>query len=151
MDRLFNSTFENSNRLMILLDECDMPKTLDWLYIVDFMAVYSATFGINDQNLNGNNSYQFSEFASHRENIKEALKNLVLTGTAQAVGYNSGISYIVTPEGEEFCKSLSGVYAREYRENVRMVIKTIGEKSERTLIEEIYRISGAHFREEVIP
>ena len=104
MDKLFNSTFENSLRLLILLDEYDMPQTLDMLYVVDFMTVYSATFGITDQNLNGDNEYKFSVFASHREGVKEALKELVLDGTAQAVSYKEGLSYIITPEGEDFCE-----------------------------------------------
>ena len=63
MGRLFNSTFENSLRLLILLDEYDMPKSLDMLYAVDFMTLYSASFGITDQNLNGDNDYKFSVFA----------------------------------------------------------------------------------------
>ena len=65
MDRLFNSTFENSLRLLILLDEYDMPKSLDMLYAVDFMSLYGASFGITDQNLNGDNDYKFSVFFPH--------------------------------------------------------------------------------------
>ena len=76
MDRLFNSTFENSLRLLILLDEYDMPQTLDMLYAVDFMTIYSEPFGLSEQNLNGDNDLKFSEFASQRDLVKEALKEL---------------------------------------------------------------------------
>ena len=75
MDRLFNSTFENSLRLLILLDEYDMPQTLDMLYAVDFMTIYSKPFGLSEQNLNGDNDLKFSEFASQRDLVKEALKD----------------------------------------------------------------------------
>lgn len=150
MDSLFNSTFENSLRLLILLDEYDFPQTLDMLYVVDFMVLYSASFGITKKNLNGDNDYKFSVFASHRESIKEALRELVLNGTAQVVGFNNGLSYIITPEGEDFCGSLDSVYAREYRENAKEVIKTIGNKSERVLIDEIYKLSGESFQLEEI-
>ena len=148
MDRLFNSTFENSLRLLILLDEYDMPQTLDKLYVVDFMSLYSASLGVNDQNLNGDNEYKFSVFASHRGSVKEALRELVLNGTAQAVNYNSGLAYIITPEGEDFCKSLSSGYAKEYRENARAVIKTIANQSERELISAIYKLSAKSFHGE---
>ena len=149
MGRLFNSTFENSLRLLILLDEYDMPQTLDMLYAVDFMALYSASFGVTDQNLNGDNDYKFSVFASHRECVKEALKELVLNGTAQAVSYKSGLSYIITPEGEDFCKSLSSEYAREYRKNAHSVIEVTMNQSERVLISAIYKMSAKSFRGEV--
>ena len=82
MDRLFNSTFENSLRLLLLLDEYDMPQTLDMLYAVDFMTIYSEPFGLSEQNLNGDNDLKYSEFASQRDLVKEALKELVLNGTA---------------------------------------------------------------------
>ena len=61
MDRLFNSAFENSLRLLILLDEYDMPQTLDKLYVVDFMSLYSASLGVNDQNLNGDNNFYLQQ------------------------------------------------------------------------------------------
>ena len=124
MEMLFNSTFENSLRLLILLDEYDLPKT--------------PRFGVTDRNLNGNNEYKFSVFASHRESVKEALKELVLNGTVLAVSYNHGLSYIISPEGEDFCGSLESDYAKEYRKNVKAVIKAVGNRSERTLISDVY-------------
>lgn len=147
MDRLFNSTFENSLRQLILLNEFDMPQTLDMLYTVDFMTIYSQTFGLSEQNLNGDNDYKFSEFASQRELVRDALKELVLNGTAEAVSYKDGLSYIITPEGEDYCESLDSDYAREYRENARNVIKAVSGKNERTLIASIYKMSGQSFRE----
>lgn len=44
----FNSIFENSLRLLILLDIYDMPQTVDMLYAVDFMTVYGRSFGITE-------------------------------------------------------------------------------------------------------
>lgn len=146
MDKLFNSTFENSLRLLILLDEYDLPKSLDMLYAVDFMTLYGASFGITDQNLNGDNEYKFSVFASHRESIQEALKALVLNGTAQAVSYNEGLAYIITPEGEDFCQSPSSTYAKEYRKAAQAVIKAVGKRSERATIDAIYKLSAKSFR-----
>jgi hypothetical protein len=84
-NKLFNTTFENALRLLILLDVFDYPQTLDMLYAVDFMAAYGATFHITTSNLNGDNQYKFSEFASRREAVKLALKELVLDGMVQAI------------------------------------------------------------------
>ena len=142
MDKLFNSIFENSLRLLILLDEYDMPKSLDMLYAVDFITLYGASFGITDQNLNGDNNYMFSVFASHRENIQETLKVMVLNGTAQAVSFNAGLTYIITPEGEDYCHSLESDYAKEYRKTAQAVIKAVSSRSERTVINAIYKQSA---------
>lgn len=150
MNKLFNSTFENAIRLLVLLNECDMPQTIDKLYVLDFLALYGASFGITEQNLNGDNAYKFSVFASHRESIKEAIKELVLNRTVQAVNYNNALSYIVTPEGEDFCELLDSEYAKEYKKNVQMVIRYTANKSERALISAIYKLSAESFREESI-
>ena len=150
MDRLFNSTFENSLRLLLLLYEYDLPQTLDKLYAVDFMTLYSQAFGLADHNLNGENNFKFSEFASQRELVREALKELVLNGTAESVSYKNGLSFIITPEGETFCESLESDYAKEYRENAGNVIKATEDKSERTLIAEIYRLSEQSVHKEAV-
>lgn len=148
-NRIFNSTFENSLRLLLLLYEYDMPQTLDMLYAVDFMTLYSKEFGITDQNLNGDNIFKFSEFASQRELIKEALKELVLTGTAQAVSYKDGLSYIITPEGEDYCESLMSDYASDYRSIAKKIMEAVNGKSERQLITKIYQMSDKSFSQEV--
>ena len=80
MTKIFNSTFENALRLVLLLDTFKTPQTLDMLYAVDFISVYGADFGISDTNLNGDNHYKFSEFASRREVVRLALKEMVLQG-----------------------------------------------------------------------
>ncbi len=149
MDRLFNSTFENSLRLLILLDEYDMPQTLDMLYAVDFMTLYSEPFGLSEHNLNGDNDLKFSEFASQRDLVKEALRELVLNGTVEAVSYKDGLSYIITPEGEDYCDSLTSEYAREYRKIAKSVIDATKGKSKRALIAAIYKLGGKSFRQEV--
>ena len=148
MDRLFNSTFENSLRLLILLDEYDMPQTLDMLYAVDFMTIYSKPFGLSEQNLNGDNDLKFSEFVSQRDLVKEALKELVLNGNAEAVSYKDGLSYIITSEGEDYSGALTSEYAREYRKAAKSVINATKGKSERSLIAEIFKLGGKSYRQE---
>ena len=73
----------------------------------------------------------------------------MLDGTAQAVNYNNGLSYIITPEGEDFVESLNSEYANEYRRNAQAVIHTTAGKTERALIASIYKMSSEKFHEEV--
>ena len=141
-EKLFNTTFENALRLLILLDVYDYPQTLDMLYAVDFMATYGKTFNITEDNLNGDNQYKFSEFASRREAVKIALKALVLDGLVQALNLNDGIAYTVSSDGEDYCNSLESDYATEYRRNAQLVIKSVAGKTERELISKINKMSA---------
>lgn len=146
MNVLFNSIFENELRILILLDVYDMPQTLDMLYAVDFITVYGRAFGISDTDLNGDNEYKFSEFASRRYSVQEALRELVLTGTVQAVNYMGSLSYVITPEGEDYCESLVSRYAKEYRANARAAVESVKGKSERSIISMINKQSARSLR-----
>ena len=64
MPRVFNSTFENALRIVLLLDAFGTPQNTDMLYATDFIVVYGKTFGLADEDLNGDNQYKFSEFVS---------------------------------------------------------------------------------------
>lgn len=145
----FNTTFENSLRLLMLLDIYDLPQTVDMLYAIDFVTVYGKSFNITDSNLNGDNEYRFSEFASRRESVREALKELVLNGTVQAVSYRDGLAYIITPEGEDFCQSLKSQYAVEYKQSARIVIEHMTGKSARAIISNINKKSAEALRKGV--
>ena len=142
MNKLFNTAFENSLRLMILLDVFETPQTLDMIYVTDFMATYGATFGVAETDLNGDNQYKFSEFASRREIVKRSLKELVLAELVIALNMESGITYTISPEGEDHCAKLDSDYAKEYRESAVRVVKLVSEKSERALISRINRMSA---------
>lgn len=110
-DKLFNSNFENSLRLLILLDEFVMPKSVDMLYDADFMSAYGATFHLSQNDLNGENPYMFSEFASRRGVVRMALKELVLDGFVVPVKLDKGFAYTISSDGEEYCQSLESDYA----------------------------------------
>ena len=98
--------------------------------------------------MTGENDLKFSEFASHRELAREALKELVLNGTVHAVIYKDGMSYVITPEGEDYSQSLHSDYAAEYRRTAQTVIKETEGMSERELIANIYQLSDRSFRQE---
>ena len=66
MNQLFNTVFENSLRILILLDVMQKPQDIDMIHIIDFMIIYGKVFRITDVNLNGDNALKFSEFISRR-------------------------------------------------------------------------------------
>lgn len=143
---LFNSVFENSLRILILLDELSGPRTVDMLYNLDFLSVYGVSLGISKDNLNGDNPYMFSEFAARRLLVQQALKELVLEGMALPMKLDSGIGYIITPDGEELATALDNQYAVRYRKIARLAIKKCAGKNEREIIAAINKKAAETFK-----
>lgn len=137
MDKLFNTVFENSLRILILLDVFQKPQNMDMIYVTDFMTVYGETFKITEHNLNGNNILKFSEFISRRPLVQKVLKQLILSGLAETTDF----LYSITPMGRRYCQAFESHYAELYRTSAIKVISAVGQKNERELIAEINRLS----------
>ena len=143
----FNSAFENSLRILLILNECEMPQTTEMLGVIDFMAQYGKVFRLSDSNLNGENPYKFSEFLSKKMIIWEAIRYLVLHELVQPLCLEDGLKYIITPQGEEYCEMLSGEYADEYRRTVRRAMSNVSKYDEREIIATINHLSAASIEE----
>jgi len=59
----------------------------------------------------------------------------------QALNMNDGILYVISSDGEDFCKSLTSEYADEYRNNAKLVVKSVSGKTEREMISNINKLS----------
>lgn len=140
--KIFNSTFENSLRAVLLLDEMQKPARLDRIYVLDFMISYGATFGYSLTNLNGDNPYKFSEFPSRRNCVKDALRKLVLDGFAVPIHGKNGIEYLITENGSDYSRSLSSDYAKEYRHIARKIIEKTANIPERKMIAVINQMTS---------
>jgi len=141
MTKVFNSTFENSLRMILILLEFNEPQTLDRLYVVDFLTVYGKTFNIVKENLNGENNYLYSEFQSRKLICREALKKLVLDGMAFPMNDVRGILYEITDAGKQFADSLHSDYASEYKNYAKAAIKYASNYTDRQIISVINRMS----------
>lgn len=145
-NKLFNSSFENSLRILLLLAEFNCGQSLDKIYASDFMVSYGATFGVSKVDLNGDNQYKFSEFASRREIVRLALKQLVLDGLVRPDNSADGIIYSITDAGREYGTTLESEYAEEYRITARKIVELVSAVSERTLIDKINKMSAESLR-----
>ena len=145
-NKLFNSVFENSLRILLLLAEFNCGQSLDKIYALDFMVSYGATFGVSKVDLNGDNQYKFSEFASRREIVRLALKQMVLDGLVWPDNSAAGILYSITDEGREYSATLESEYAEEYRNTARKVVEIVSDESERTIIDRINKMSAEALR-----
>ena len=141
MYSVFNSKFEISLRVLILMDEAGTAFTLGRIYLADFIATYGSSFGITKKNINGDNQYMYSEFASRRELVRGALKELVLDGYILPLKSNKGFLYLINDCGRAFSESLSSDYAKEYRDAARKALRYIENRTQKSIVAEINEMS----------
>ena len=121
MQKIFNSTFEVSLRLLLLLSTTDgKDMTLDRIAAFDFISIYSRDFGLSDVSLHGDNEFGLSEYASRRSISQKALQELVLDGAVTATSKSNGYCYSITPAGKNVAGKMISQYATEYKKLVKI-------------------------------
>ena len=115
MSSIFNSTFETSLRVLLLL-EAIAPNTVSAMRTtaIDFIAVYGREFGIAEANLNGDNRLMYGEIFARTYSIDKAIKSLVVRGLIQVDTAVDGFRYSLTEAGDRYCTTIDDDYANEY-------------------------------------
>lgn len=144
-NKLFNSTYENSLRILLLLSLID-KGTADKLVALDFITIYGSEFGISELNLHGENEFSFGEFALRRQKMPEIIKELVLDGTIKVSSSEDGFIYSISSDGRIFCNRLKTEYSKEYKSLAKKAIAKFGNVSEITLIDLITKKSIVQLR-----
>lgn len=121
--KLFNTPFEISLHVVLLLDVADAGLTLDRIAAYDFIAVYCEDFGIADRSPNGENGFAFSELSARRNLTKAAIRDLVVDGLVNASDDEAGILYSVSESGRKMSEGFQSEYAARYKELMRLVVK----------------------------
>ena len=125
MNNIFNTSFEVSLRILIILNTVQTRLSIDRITDLDFIAIYGKDFGVSEYNLHGDNDYRFSEYTSKREIVSQALKELVLGGYIIPHCNKSGFNYSISRSGTMFCESLNDKYAEDFIE----IVKSAREKA----------------------
>ena len=125
----FNSNFEISLRLLILMSHTMRSMDLDEIYIVDFIATYARAFSVSEKSINGDNQFMYCEFASRRELVRRALRDLMVMGLVNIKQSERGLEYIITEEGINTVASLDSDYCRQYKKSVIDVYEHVGKNT----------------------
>lgn len=130
---MFNTVFETSLRVLILLNEADINLDSETIVAVDFVATYGKVFEFSEESANGDNALMFCELASRRQLIKDALKSLVLRGCVLPTATEEGFVYRLLLRGRQFAESLHSPYSSEYKEAVIRALATVDDKGSQAL------------------
>lgn len=90
MTEVYNTPFEVSLRILIILNTVRDKLTIDRIAALDFITTYGKDFGVSEYNLHGDNNFKFSEFASKRKIVSQAIKQIVLKGYVESYCNKSG-------------------------------------------------------------
>lgn len=145
-NKLFNTPFELSLHVVLLLDVADSGLTLDRIAAYDFIAIYCEDFGVADRSLNGENGFAFSELSARRNLTKTAIKDLVVDGLVVATDDETGILYSVSESGRKMSEGFQSEYAERYKELMRLVVEKYGNYSDVQLFNEINKQSTKSLR-----
>lgn len=134
MKKVFNTIFENSMRLLLILSNIRKPISSDMIAIIDFLTLYSETLGIGGSDINGQNSLAFCEYIARQSIMKKSIKQMSVDGFININKTNNGFCYSISEKGKSFVQSLDSRYKDNYVNNLKFTLKFIGTKKEKALI-----------------
>lgn len=134
MNRIFNTSFENSLRVLILLSTIKTSFTVDKITAWDFIAVNGKSFGLTATDLHGENSFTMCEYTARRELISIAIKDLVLRGLITIEERDNGFCYKINDKGKSVVEKFQTNYAREYTLAIENTSRFCLGKTERQLV-----------------
>lgn len=122
-ESVFNSSFEIELRVLLLLSAARKKAyAIERIVALDFITCYAGNFQMPYLNPQGDNQFMFTELASRRERIRDAIKSLVTQGLIE-VSLDQGYTFSIADAGNSFIKKLKSEYAIQYKKIAADAIK----------------------------
>ena len=129
-ESVFNSTFEMELRVLLLMSAAKKKAySIERIVSLDFIVCYAGYFQLPYLNPQGDNQYMFSELASRRERLQEAVKGLVVQGFLN-VEMDNGYAFSITDAGSKYIRKLKSEYALQYKAIAADAIKRFKDYSD---------------------
>ena len=129
-ESVFNSTFEMELRVLLLMSAAKKKAySIERIVSLDFIVCYAGYFQLPYLNPQGDNQYMFSELASRRERLQEAVKGLVVQGLLN-VEMDNGYAFSITDAGSKYIRKLKSEYALQYKPIAADAIKRFKDYSD---------------------
>ena len=140
---MFNSVYETSMRLVLLLNTFDCPLSSEELFVFDFIATYGKEFGLTDVSLNGDSEFTLSKATLRRKRVMEAVSYLVRNGYITFIAEKNETKYELTKRGNGLYKKISqSGYSEKYILTVELGKKELFTKKNKVLDLLLDKIKG---------
>lgn len=126
-------------RTLLLLNEAAKPMNKDEIAALDFIVIYARSCGLLESNLNGDNRFNFAEFARKRELVSEALCDAVKRDLVDVSNSNDGFRFEANDRGRAVVASIDSNYAGQYRYAASSILAELDDYSGLELLELINR------------
>lgn len=136
-NKVFNTTFENMLRLLLLIDTLNMPANAGRLAALDFICIYGKKCKVLDRNLHGDNVFGFAEFANKRERITEAIKLSVRNDFITVDRTEQGFMYSINERGRKIVEGVQSPYARAYTVGAKIVCRRFANDTDEDILKYI--------------
>lgn len=133
--KIFNTEFEVSMRILILLDCANSWLNDNKIIYLDFFSLYSKTYEIQDENLNGDCSFMINDLTIQRNLYKKSIKELAIDGFIQIKADDTGYSYKINSNGSSLVSKMETEYAMKYKTIAETIIKKFSNYSDERIKE----------------
>ena len=117
-------------RVLLLMSAAKKKAySIERIVSLDFIVCYAGYFQLPYLNPQGDNQYMFSELASRRERLQEAVKGLVVQGLLN-VEMDNGYAFSITDAGSKYIRKLKSEYALQYKAIAADAIKRFKDYSD---------------------
>ena len=123
--KIFNTQFEVSMRILLLLSVYRQGLDQDRIQYLDFFTIYAKNYRLGNENINGNSSFMLNDLTEQHALFRDSIKELVVQGLITVKYTNQGFLYNISPEGIEVCSKMSSDYSVIYKKNSNLVKETI--------------------------
>ncbi len=148
MTKIFNSTLEQSLRILLILkSNGSNPISIDRISAYDFITLYSKYFGLSEELLQGDNEFGLSEYASRRKASDSAIKYLVTQGLVNVkTSDDSGISYYLSDLGNAIVEDMNNNYADMYKNLSSLTVNRFKSLDDLEVLQLVHMTSSRHIR-----
>lgn len=140
-NRVFNTTFENMLRVLVLMSVLAKPANSDRLTALDFICIYGKKCKVLDKNLHGDNEFGFAEFANKREKITEAIKLSVKNDYVTVGKSDEGLVYSLNDRGKEIVDGIQSPYSKAYAIGAKIVCRKFANYTDEAVLKYISKLA----------
>lgn len=131
--KVFNTPFEVSMRILLLLNTFKVGLDEEKILYLDFFTIYEKNYKFGDSNINGDSNFMIDVFTAQRKLINTSIKELVLSGLIDVINTKEGFIYLINQSGSILCSKMESDYAQTYKRSSSI----IKEKTKNMTIDDI--------------
>ncbi|MFA6834244.1 MAG: ABC-three component system middle component 2 [Bacteroidaceae bacterium] len=127
--KIFNTEFEISMRILLLLNAFEEGLDLDRILYLDFFTTYSKNYELDGENINGDNDFRLNDLMLQPTLFEKSIKELVLDGFVNVLADKSGFIYKINSKGKTICLEMKSDYSEEYKINASLTYQNFKDKN----------------------